>query len=499
MLKGIIITIRRWLTKLLWLVSIVVILFVLLVSVVKLILPYWLDDKETVIELVEQQIGGEFDYQELVVDWTRFRPTVYLQEVSWKSDDHRLQVSSERNTIELNLWQSLIDGYLQTESVEVNGVKLSYTLNELTAETDTNQVSELSINRLKLALQMHPEILQQRKISLRDVTLTARHQGNSRTLVAPLILYTKLGNERQLIIDARSELFSSGRFVIESIGQPLSENSQLDLFASLEDTDIKSLAKFLNLKQDYPVDLINAKIWLTYEGDRPVAGYSQILASGDQSRIAQLDGAIRFSSDDAGLRLASDRFHLIERVEDNDKEQQTEQEEKLVEFDSQFNVVVQRNDSGASWDMSADNFPISYLVTSIKPFLPAEHFELATGLEPYGHIHKFHLIAEQTDKAFKPVRADIHLSDLEVNEYQNIPGIKLDRVTINDEDGKWRVKLNTEDSLFISSNWLKNPITIGSLSFNGLITSGRQTSIEIDDLEVRNPDLSIKAEGQVNK
>lgn len=348
MLKGIIITIRRWLTKLLWLVSIVVILFVLLVSVVKLILPYWLDDKETVIELVEQQIGGEFDYQELVVDWTRFRPTVYLQEVSWKSDDHRLQVSSERNTIELNLWQSLIDGYLQTESVEVNGVKLSYTLNELTAETDTNQVSELSINRLKLALQMHPEILQQRKISLRDVTLTARHQGNSRTLVAPLILYTKLGNERQLIIDARSELFSSGRFVIESIGQPLSENSQLDLFASLEDTDIKSLAKFLNLKQDYPVDLINAKIWLTYEGDRPVAGYSQILASGDQSRIAQLDGAIRFSSDDAGLRLASDRFHLIERVEDNDKEQQTEQEEKLVEFDSQFNVVVQRNDSGAS-------------------------------------------------------------------------------------------------------------------------------------------------------
>lgn len=498
MLKGIITTIRRWLTKLLWLASIVVILFVLLVSVVKLILPYWLDDKETVIELVEQQIGGEFDYQELVVDWTRFRPTVYLQEVSWKSDDHRLQISSERNTIELNLWQSLIDGYLQTESVEVNGVKLSYTLNDLTPEADPNEVSELSINRLKLALQMHPEILQQRKISLRDVTLTARHQGNSRTLVAPLILYTKLGNERQLIIDARSELFSSGRFVIESVGQPLSENSHVDLYASIEDTDIKSLAKFLNLKQDYPVDLINAKIWLTYEGDRPVEGYSQILASGDQSRIAQLDGAIRFSSDDAGFSLASDRFHLIERVALNDTEQQTEQEEVLVEFDSEFNVTVKRNDSGASWDMSADNFPISYLVTSIKPFLPAEHFELVSGLEPDGHIHKFHLIAEQSQETFNPIHADIHLSDLLINEYQETPGLKLDQITINDEDGKWRVKLFARDTQLVSSSWLKSPIDIEELSFNGLITSDRQSNIEIDELKVINPDLSIKAEGQVS-
>lgn len=504
MLKGIITTIRRWLTKLLWLVSIVVILFVLLVSVVKLILPYWLDDKESIVELVEQQIGGEFDYQELVVDWTRFRPTVYLQELSWKSDDHRLQVSSERNTIELNLWKSLIDGYLQTESIEVNGVKLSYTLNELVTESEESELTDFSLNRLKLALKMHPEILQQRKISLRDVTLTIRHQGNSRTLVAPLILFTKLGNERQLIVDARSELFSSGRFVVESIGQPLAENSQVDLFASLEDTDIKSLAKFLNLKQDYPVDLVNAKIWLTYEGDRPVTGYSQILASGDQSRVAQLDGAIRFRSDDTGFRLSSDRFHLVERVALSDAEQQAvteesdKKEEKLVEFDSQFNVTVERNDSGSSWDMSADNFPVSYLVTSIKPFLSPEHFELVEGLEPAGHIHRFHLLAEQAQETFKPVRADIYLSNFAVQEFQSVPGFKLDQIRINDEDGKWRVKLAAKDSRLVSSNWLKNPIAIDDLSFNGLITSDRQTSIKIAELDVANSDLAIKAEGLVS-
>lgn len=497
MLKSIITTVRRWLTKLLWLASIVVILFVLLVSVVKLILPYWLDDKETIIELVEQQIGGDFDYQELVVDWTRFRPTVYVQELSWKSDDHRIEVTSERNTIELNLWQSLIDGYLQTESVEVNGVKLSYTLNELTAEEDSNELSGLSINRLKLALKMHPEFLQQRKISLRDVTLTARHQGNSRTLVAPLILYTKLGNERQLIVDARSELFSSGRFVIESKGQPLSENSQVDLFASLEDTDVKSLAKFLNLKQDYPVDLINAQIWLTYEGDRPVAGYSQILASGDQSRIAQLDGAIRFNSDDTGFRLASERFHLVEREAPSDTEQQEGAQEKLLKFDSQFSVTVERNDTGSSWDMSADNFPVSYLTASIKPFLPPDYFELVDGIKPSGHIHQFHLIAEQSEEAFKPVRADIVLSNLAVQEYKNIPGFEVKHLAIKDESGKWRVNLDAQDTLFSSSHWLIKPVAIDALSFNGLITSDRQTGIQIDQLEIVNSDLAIKAEGIV--
>ena len=498
MVKSIITTIRRWLTKLLWLVSIVVILFVLLVSVVKLILPYWLDDKETIVELVEKQIGGEFDYQELVVDWTRFRPTIYLQETEWKSDDHRIQVTSERNTIELNLWKSLIDGYLQTESVEVNGVNLSYTLNDLAAESDTQKLSDISLSRLKLALDMHPEILQQSKISLRDVTVTVRHQGNSRTLVAPLILFTKLGSERQLIVDARSELFSSGRFVIESFGQPLADKSQVDLFASLEDTDIKSLAKFLNLKQDYPVDLINAKIWLTYEGDRPVAGYSQILASGDQSRIAQLDGAIRFKSDETGFSLSSDRFHLVEREALSETEQEAEAGEKLVGFDSQFNVTVTNNDSGSSWDMSADNFPVSYLVTSVKPFLPPEHFDLINGLNPDGHIHQFHLIAEQTQEAFKPVRADIHLSDPAVQEFQTVPGLKLDQIRIKDEGGKWRVNLAAEDSQLVSSKWLKNPIAIDALSFNGLITSDRQTRIEIDEFEVANSDLAIKVEGLIS-
>lgn len=493
MIKGIIIRVRRWLTKLLWLVSILVILFVLLVSVIKLILPYWLDDKATIVELVEEQIGGEFDYQQLVVDWTRFRPTVYLEDLSWKSDDHRIQVSSERNSIELNLWQSLIDGYLQTESVEVNGVNLSYTLLETEAPTDTQPssdvLSNISLARLKLALNLHPEILQQRKVSLRDVAVTLRHQGNSRTVFAPLIRFTKLGDERQLIIDARSQLFSSGRFVIESWGQPFADDSTVDLYTSLEDTDIKSLATFLNQKQDYPVDLINAEIWLTYEGERPVAGYSQVLASGDQSRIAQLDGAIRFESDETGFHLSSDRFHLLER----------EQEDaELIEYDSHFDVSVKKKDTISNWDISAENFPISYLVTSIKPFLTPEHHDLVNGIEPSGHIHQFHLVAEQTDGAFKPVQANIQLSDLAITEYQKIPGFKLGYLAIDDESGKWRVRLEAEDSVLSSREWLKNPIAIEQFSFNGLLNTDQQNSIEIDELLILNPDLRVKAEGVIS-
>ncbi len=59
---------RRFLTSVLWLVSILVIIFVLFLSVVKLTLPYWTDNKERLVALVEEQIGGSFDSNSLEVD-----------------------------------------------------------------------------------------------------------------------------------------------------------------------------------------------------------------------------------------------------------------------------------------------------------------------------------------------------------------------------------------------------------------------------------------------
>lgn len=491
MAKNIITIIRKWLTKLLWLASLLVIIFVLLISVVKLILPYWLDDKETVVKLVEEYIGGEFDYDELVVDWTRFRPTVYLEELSWKSDDHTIELISSRNTIELNLWKSLLDGYLQTESVEINGVQLSYAINEFEPENG----SSFSIDSLKLALGMRPEVLEQRKILVRDLTLTLRHQGNSRTLIAPMIRFEKLDNERQLIVDTRSELFSSGRFILESQGQPLADNSEIGIYIALEDTDVKSLAHFLNLEQEFPVDLVDLNLWLTYQDDVPVAGYSQFVASGDQSRIAELKGAIRFISDEKIFHLSSDQFHLVERKTSESEEQNPIQE--LVEFNSDFFVDMTRNDSVSNWTLSADNFPIGYLVASIKPFLAAEQVAIINSTAPDGHIDQFQLIAEQTEQAFKPVEANIALSNVSLREHEQIPGIVIDHLSIKDEKGKWRLKLEANNTQIAMTQWLTNPVELDSFIFNGLLTFDQTRVIQVDDLLVSNTDFKLKAEGLV--
>ncbi|WP_417446927.1 YhdP family protein [Kangiella sp.] len=484
MAKGLITFVRRWLTKLLWLVSIIVILFVLLVSVVKLILPYWLDDKDTVIELVETQIGGEFDYQQLVVDWTRFRPTIYLEELSWENDDHTLRVDSSRNTIELNLWQSLIDGYLKTESVEINGINVMYTLPDSSPASST----DFSLDSLRRTLEMNPEILQQRKISIRDLALTLRNQGNSRTLVAPMVRYELMGHERQLIIDTRGELFSSGRFVIEAQGQPFKNTNPTDLYVSLEDTDVKSLAQFLNLKQEFPVDLINLELWLSYEGDKPVSGYSSFIASGDQSRVAELEGAIKFDSDSDGFKLFSDRFKLVQRDED----------QNLHSFDSDFLLQKKKQSQKDEWSVSVDNIPISYLLTVVKPFLLSEHLELANGLEPQGHINHFELLATHSEESFKAEQADIELSNLVVKEYLNIPSLEIDQLQIADENSQWRIKINSHDSQFAKSDWLKAPVYLEQLVFNGLVELDETINIHVDELVINNQDLDIKAQGMVS-
>ncbi|ACV26058.1 YhdP family protein [Kangiella koreensis] len=484
MAKGLITIVRKWLTKLLWLVSIIVILFVLLVSVVKLILPYWLDDKDKVIELVETQIGGEFNYQQLVVDWTRFRPTIYLEELSWENDDHTLRVESSRNTIELNLWKSLIDGYLKTESIEINGTNVTYTLPDSSAASST----DFSLDSIRRSLSMNPEILQQRKISIRDLALTLRNQGNSRSLVAPMIRYERMGHDRQLIIDTRGELFSSGRFVIETEGQPFEGSNATDLYVSLEDTDIKSLAQFLNLKQQFPVDLINLELWLNYEGDKPVSGYSRFIASGDQSKVAELEGAIRFDSDNEYFKLFSDRFKLVQRDDDNN----------LRSFDSDFLLQKKKQSQGDEWSVSVDNIPISYLLTVIKPFLLVEHIEWANGLDPKGHINHFELLALHNEESFKAQKADIELSNLVVKEYQQIPALEINQLQIADENAQWRVKLNSYDSQFAKSDWLKAPVVLEQLVFDGLVELDETININIDELIIKNQDLNIKAQGLVS-
>ncbi len=69
MTKALIRVLRRSLTTLLWLASILVIIFVLALSVIKLSLPYWTENKERMVALVEGQLGGEFNYATLEVDW----------------------------------------------------------------------------------------------------------------------------------------------------------------------------------------------------------------------------------------------------------------------------------------------------------------------------------------------------------------------------------------------------------------------------------------------
>ena len=76
---------RRFLTYILWLVSILVIVFVLFVSVVKLSLPYWTDNKERMIALVEEQVGGSFSYSSLDIDWSEFKPSIFINGATWSN------------------------------------------------------------------------------------------------------------------------------------------------------------------------------------------------------------------------------------------------------------------------------------------------------------------------------------------------------------------------------------------------------------------------------
>ena len=472
---------RRFLTSLLWLVSILVIIFVICLSIIKLTLPYWTENKQRMVALVEEQVGGEFDYETLEVDWSEFKPSIFLQDASWKSDDGSMVYQSANTRVILSFWESLFKGYIVTETIDLNNVKADFVI--------TPDASQEPISYdLGLLLKRYPEVINQESIGVDNLTIGLTKGELQRKIQVEALTFTKLGKQRQLTVELQSDFASQAKLVIESEGEPLADENPLKIYGLLRDFDVADSAKFFELPQGIPVELADSELWLEYRGDRPVSGRLLFHAESSASNVASLDAEINYLNDQQLAIFSSDKFSVVERLDNGDTKK----------FNSYFKVVrEQLEQQKTNWTLEAENTPIGYFTTLTLPFLPSDIRQKLLAIQPQGELVTLDIKAQQDKDSLAPLSGRANIINFSTQASDSSPQLELQSIVINQENAGWRVEAASKDTSIHWPGMFNDVIEVGELNVDTWVSFDKKPVININNLSLVNDDVDVKASGVV--
>ncbi|GAA0200661.1 hypothetical protein GCM10009123_04990 [Kangiella japonica] len=473
---------RRLLTSFLWLVSVLVIIFVVLLSIVKLSLPYWTEDKQEMVALVEGQFGGTFDYSELEVDWSEFKPKVFLKDASWKQSDGSMSYSSDSTRVVLNFWESLIKGYVVAESIELNSANAKIRIPAPSKSTDSWSLD------IDLLLKRHPEFINQERIDVNGLTVSVARNDLVRKIQFSTVSFEKLKEQRQLVLDFQSDFSSQTKLIIESEGMPFSEDSELKIYGLLRDFDVLDSAIFLKLPEDIPVEIADSEFWLEYEGKEPISGRLIFKAESSNSKVARLDAEINYHKTDNTAIFSSDRFYVAERTADD----------QLLEFDSFFKAVREvGDDQSIEWSLEAENTPIGYFVTLSSPFIPSELRDIFSEVQPDGELVSLDIRAVQKDAKVIPISGSAEIGNFTTVASSYGPELLMNSIQIQEEDSGWRLKAKSTESQLSWPTVFKGDIPIDDFSLNTWVSVEDKPLIKIDEFSLKNKEAQVVIHGSV--
>ncbi len=432
--------------------------------------------------LVEAELGGNFNYTQLDVDWSKFKPTIFLQDAEWRNEKGTVELSAGKGLFVVNFWESLFKGYLVTEKIELNSVNLDIDLSQKLV-TGNNY----SFN-IELLLKRYPEVINQERVQIRNLSLNLKKKQQKKKVQVAQLSFRKRDQHRQLVVDFQSEFASQGKLIAESEGMPFSDHSAVTIYGLLRDFDLVDSSQFFELPQGIPVELADTEFWLSYEDDFPVSGRLLFQADSVESQVAQLDAEINYLHEGQRTIFSSDKFHVVERSESGD----------LKQYNSYFKVIRDGADADNTlWRLEAENTPIGYFTSLSIPFLPKELRQQLSALSPEGDLVSLDIEARQSAKQLVPIGGSAAVTDFSVQATEHSPGIALKRVRLHKYQDGWSVIANAEDSTIHWPGVFKNDIPVDTLLVDAWVSFKEKPFISINQFTLDNPDTHVLANGNI--
>ena len=260
---------NRWLKRLYKLLAILLVVFAVLISTLRLFLPYAHNYRQNVEDYLNTHYSSNISIGALSMGWRKSGPTLITQDVVLLSNEHS-KITLDNLEVELDFWRSLRTGKLVTEDFVISGAELEFeqsmlvdSAEEMTIDDADNKVlidslSSILLEQIPRFSIRDSHVLYRTLGGVRAFTINEmswlndddRHRANGSVIVDGLS-----SNNLKVLLDFQGQKFDS------LSGQAYLEANEIDI--------TPWLGRVLAIKDANTHSAINFNAWLNISAGKP--------------------------------------------------------------------------------------------------------------------------------------------------------------------------------------------------------------------------------------
>ncbi len=260
---------NRWLKRLYKLLAILLVVFAVLISMLRLFLPYAHNYRENVEDYLNTRYNSNISIGSLSMGWRKSGPTLITQQVKLLStDDSKIYLDSLE--VELDFWRSIRSGQFVTKDFVISGAELEFeqaalansaqemTSNDRGQESLTDSLSTILLEQISRFSIRNSHVLYRSIAGVRAFTINElfwlndndRHRANGTVIVDGLS-----SNNLKVLLDFQGQAFDN------LSGQAYLEANEIDI--------TPWLGRVLAIKDANTHSAINFNAWLNITAGTP--------------------------------------------------------------------------------------------------------------------------------------------------------------------------------------------------------------------------------------
>ena len=479
--------INRWLNRVYKTIAILLVIFAVLISSLRLFLPYVENYKDGLENFINNANGSHISIGKLSMEWEKLGPSIVLKQVSLL-ETQSTDIFIEKIHVHLDFWQSLIKGRVITQDVTLDGAQVFIkSLHKSTKEIDKDRplvtrITEMFLDQISRFSLHNSQIIFQTNQTEKVLVINELdwlNNGDRHRAKGYVILDGLTSNNIKVLLDLHGDNIEDldGQAYLQA--NQLNITPWLDTIFAIDNKDTHSSINFdgwLSIKKGMPSSLLialgNNEISWTHNS------VDQFFSINQGHLLANFGDGINKKNEFKTFSVASSPLTIITP--------KNTWEPTSIQFSKEAGVY---------------NGHISHLnvqgLTEISPLFSNNEglTELLTHINPNGFVEN--LFVQLSGKK-QSVIAD--LKDINSYPYEKIPGISNLGGEVSFQDKTLRFKLNAENGVLDYGEHFVKPIPYNQFYSDSRFTFGEDSwTLSSNNIKFISDEIALTADVIVEK
>jgi uncharacterized protein (TIGR02099 family) len=479
---------NRWLKRLYKLLAVLLVVFAVLISTLRLFLPYAHNYRENVEDYLNSTYNTSISIGSLTMGWQESGPTLIVQQLELLSSENA-NVTIDSLEVELDFWRSLRARKLVTEDFAIAGAELEFTqsvIENTESELEQNTRDNKGDNSALIDNLSSILLEQISRFSIRDSHVLYRTVAGVRAFTINEMYWLNSGDNHNadgtVIVDGLSS--NNLKVLLDFKGNEFDNLTGQAYFEANEINITPWLGRVLAIDDENTHSSINFNAWLNVNAGEPefvqlALGNNKISWQHDNSeQTFEIDGGdIQIKTFDELVYSVSTSPITIKR--------NGEETNKITALANVNAEKINGYVSGIELASFEGVFPLLFNDEGIE--------RLLIDLNPTGSIENIYFSADQND-----IAVTASFKDIDSHYSQGIPGIDNVSGELIFQNNKLHIALNAVDGALDFDKHFKLPIQYSNLTtdiYAEFLEENWQFSAE--DIAFSSPEITLVGDVKV--